>query len=67
MDESGKLDAFIRGFNPQKGNKTKFDKIRANGDFNAMLDAIKNDMKESEPVEKPVEKWGKTDVYKRGL
>lgn len=66
MDESDKLDAFIRGFAPKHGNKTKFEKIKANGDFGAMLDAIKNDMNEKELVPKPIEKWGKTDIYKRG-
>jgi hypothetical protein len=66
MDESAKLDAFVRGLDPKNGNKTKFNKIIENGGFGAILDAIKNDMNEKESVPKPVEKWGKTDIYKRG-
>jgi hypothetical protein len=67
MDESDKLDAFIRGVNPSKKNKLKFDTYKQNGGFGAILDAIKRDMTEQEPVKEPEEKWGMTDINKRGL
>lgn len=67
MDESDALDKFIRGFSPEKGNRTKFNKIVANGDFFSMLDAIKNDMNEKEHGKKPSDQRTKTDIYKRGI
>ena len=48
MKESEAMINFLQAFDPKKGNKTKFNKIIANGDFSSMLDAIKSDLNEKE-------------------